>query len=370
VSVREFLEGFLLPLVTGGALHVGEPISEEEVAVWEQELGHASDVAEAIDGMRGAIAQELVVSPPPILLGAADLRLGAALHDMLVLLHPRATSWSGRRGRAGILQSAQALADVAAPADRAELLGRHALLHKIFAITREDTSVKWWSGKAQFHGAPPPRRLTRWRDVRRVVETKTTVSLVDLLAKEDARIVLADLVAASPLTDLLCAARPYPPLALPEVAPVLADAELARAAAYRIVDPPDVAALAAIGAAWEQMLDQAVAAPAIVAASTAFLVHLGALLAIAEATPRATATDLDTPSHVVGDLLGAGAPWLAAADAAELADPRLAAPPGIRDDRRYDRRWEAHRAQIRAALGDDVIRRLGERLTGALRRAA
>jgi hypothetical protein len=115
-------------------------------------------------------------------------------------------------------------------------------------------------------------------------------------------------------------------------------------------------------------------------AATAFLGHVAALVALVEASGPA---DLDLPSPLVAAALGAkragdstsprdGDPTLglrlffAVPDAAARVDPALGRPPGLEDDRRLARRWAAHRAQVRAAVGEERLAQLARRLAVAL----
>jgi hypothetical protein len=84
--------------------------------------------------------------------------------------------------------------------------------------------------------------------------------------------------------------------------------------------------------------------------------------------------DLDAPSPVIAAALAAKRGELGATDAtgarlffcvpdvAARCDPALAAPPGMDGDPRLARRWAAHRAQVRAALGEERLAQLARRL--------
>jgi hypothetical protein len=232
-----FLRGFVLPLVAGGDVHVGGPIAPDTLARWEVELGASSDASvtlQLIDEARAAALAPLVVRPPPMVFSADLLRLAVALYTALVLQHPRSDGWLNRGGRRELAGFARALATVAPPQDRTELLARHALLARIFELVRRDTIVRWWSGKAEFRGEPPPARLLRWRGVRRVRAESADVPIGEVLAGDDGRNAVAGLLTISPLTDLLSlttAYRRYPAFRWGAQLDVLRDAELARAVA-------------------------------------------------------------------------------------------------------------------------------------------
>jgi len=165
------------------------------------------------------------------------------------------------------------------------VMARHALLHNLFHLTRNDITVSWWTGRARFHGQRPPARLTSWRGIRRVREEVTVVDFDELLAVPDTAPVIATLLRRTPLTQLLDAHPGAPPLHWEDAVFLLRDAELARAVAYRLVPdaPPrdQVCGPARLAAAFEQMLERA-PDEADVRAVTAFLVHLAALFCFGE----------------------------------------------------------------------------------------
>jgi hypothetical protein len=235
--------------------------------------------------------------------------------------------------------------------------------------------------------------------VRRVRTETAEVPLARVLGDDELPIV-DRLVAASPLTDLLGLGSPARERLTfrwhPGVVAVLRDAELARAVAYRWLggvgaDGHELRAVAAASDAWEDALTPPAAvlpksgarpalAPArLVAADdlravTAFLVHLAALVAVAETNGVAP----DAPSPLVAASLAArrsdkgrdaaaGLRLLFAVPAiAARVDPALGEPPGVGADSRLARRWSVHRAQVRAALGDERLDQLGRRLAVAL----
>jgi hypothetical protein len=417
VELEDLLGRFVLPLVAGGDLRVGEPVAPSALARWEVELGAAGPLLVTIDEARAAVASLLVVRPPPIVFGETELRLAVAQHAALVLAHPRTRGLFSRKGRRELAAFAAALGQsIPPPYGPSELLSRHTLLARLFELTRVDTRLRWWTGKAEFRGLEPPPRLLRWRKLRRVRTETSELGISEVLAGEETRPVIAALLTASPLTDLLSldgTGRRWPPFRWGSQLQVLRDTELARAVAYRWLgdlgrgadgNPPRLRAAAAASAAWEQtlatpleLLPRARAAPpssreapvrmapllslpprpappldaADVRAVTAFLVYLNALCAVAESS----AGELDAPSALVGASLAARrGPELAQPEATGLrlffcvpdvaarCDPDLAAPPGLAGEPRAARRWAAHRAQVRAALGEERLAQLARRL--------
>lgn len=374
--VRTFLERFVRPLVAGGELHIGAPIPAAEVDRWSGELDHATVELVAVDDARHGVLSTLVCRPPAFVFDAEELALCAGLHNALFLVHPRADAWSvSDKQRRRIIETA--LAQVSRPLsrDRTRVLARHALLHNLFHLTRNDITVSWWTGRARFHGQKPPPRLTSWRGMRRVREEVTVVDFDELLAVPDTAPVIATLLRRTPLTQLLDAHPGAPPLHWEDAVFLLRDAELARAIAYRVV--PDAAAReqvsgpARLAAAFEQMLERA-PDEADVRTVAAFLVHLAALFALAELAlrePGAKSPLISTvlAAEAAGQRPRGLATLFALPGALAMVDPRLAAPPGLATLPALERRWRVHRAQTTELLGEAVIDALAVRLRRHLR---
>ena len=196
--------GSCKPLVAGGELHVGAPIPLPDVERWEAELHDASVESVAVDDARAAVLSTLVCRPPAFLLEADELALAAGLHNALFLVHPRAEQWSvSDRQRRKIIDTALAMVSQPLTRNRTRVMARHALLHNLFHLTRNDITVSWWTGRARFQGQKPPTRLTAWKGMRRVREEVTVVDFDELLAVPDTAPVIATLLRRTPLTQLL-----------------------------------------------------------------------------------------------------------------------------------------------------------------------
>jgi hypothetical protein len=374
--VRDFLSRFVHPLVAGGEVRIGPPIPNADLERWEHELPHASVELTAVDDARHAVVSTLVCRPPAFVLEADELALAAGLHNALFLVHPRAEEWSvSDRARRKIIDTA--LTQVSQPLthNRTRVMARHALLHNLFHLTRNDVTVSWWTGRARFQGQRPPARLTAWRGVRRVREDVTVVDFEELLAVPDTAPVIATLLRRTPLTQLLDSHPGAPPLHWEDAVFLLRDAELARAIAYRLV--PDAAPReqvigpARLAAAYEQMLERT-PDEAEVRAVTAFLVHLAALFCFAELGLR----EAGAKSPLISTVLAAEAAGqrprglatlFALPGALAVVDPRLATPPGLAALPALAARWRVHRAQAAELLGDAVIDALAARLRRHLR---
>jgi hypothetical protein len=371
----EFLGGFVLPLVAGGPLRVGRPIGEKEIRHIEQDLPHAAVPLVEVDEARTAAVAEIVVQPPSFVFDSDELHLAAAVHNLLFLEHPQADGWMTLQSRVErVRQVARRFAFQPPASDRYTLLARHGLLHNLFAITRSDVLLSWWTGSARYVGATPSRRLRLWPNVRRVREQTTIAGYADLLGDPDVEQVVAEILRLSPLTDLLAQPRPGPPLDWGCATVVLRDAELARAVAYRALRPADGDAPLAVAARYAAGLESFLErhpAETDVRAVASLLVHLSGLLALGEARDR----DPDAPSPLLATALAPEraaqrarglATFVALPDALAQVDSRLAMPPGILDDARVARRWRRHRAQVRDGVGAAVIDSLAQRLRKAL----
>ncbi len=370
-KVAEFLESFVLPLVAGGPLKVGRPITLTDIQHFDEDLPHASEALVAVDEARTEVLAELVVRPPALVLDTDELRLAAAVHNALFLVHPRSDGWlvSGR-SRMRVLDTARRFAAQPLSQNRRRVLARHALMHNVFDLSRTDLKVSWWTGSARFYGQKAPSRLTHWRSLRRVKEERSTATYGELLASEVLTPVMATLLRRSPLTQLLSTHPQAPALHWEDAVFVLRDYELARTVTHRALEASEpqqqVAAPARYAAAFEQMLERNPKVDEI-RAVTAFLVHLSALLALAETRLRdRTAKSPLLTTVLAPERAGQRARGLttffALPNALAAVDPRLAQPPGLADEPRLRQRWEIHRKQTEANVGEAVIATLSARL--------
>lgn len=378
MDVGSFLARFVTPLVAGGELHVGAPIPMADLERWEAELDSATPEVIAVDEARCGVLSTLVVRPPSFLFDGDDLSLAAGLHNALFLVHPRASLWSvTERQRRRIVDAALDMVSRPLTRDRTRVLGRHALLHNLFHLTRRDTLVSWWTGRARFVGQRPPPRLTAWKGLRHVHEETTEVGFDELLAQPDTAPVVATLLRRSPLTQLLDSHAAAPALHWEDAVFVLRDRELVSAVCHCLVAdgrPHElVKGPARLAAAFEQMLERA-PQQADVRAVAAFLIHLCAELCLLELDVR----ESNAKSPLISTLLAAEAAaqrprglatLLALPGALVGIDRRLAFPPGTdvalpsrAGNESLAARWNAHRTQVAELLSDVTIDALAQRL--------
>ncbi len=372
-ELAELLQRFVLPLVRGGDVAVGRPISLEELPELEAQIPHCSPQLAPVDDARTEVIAELVVRPPALVFDMDELSLAACVHNLLFLVHPRADTWSvSSSARRRVIETAQEMASRPLSHSRSRVLARHGLLHNLFRLNRVDTKISWWTGSATFLGQKPPTRLRTWRGLRRVREEQTVASYEDLLGTVEVAPVVSALMRRAPVTQLLAMTREGPPLFWEDAVFLLRDAELARAVAYRSIRGSEprqvVAAPARFAAAFEQMLERA-PAEADVRAVAAFLVHLNALLAMTEAGdrelgPRSPLLSAVLSPERAGQRQRGLATFFAMPAALSMVDPRLAIPPGVEEDTVLAERWMRHRAQVLEGVGDAVV----DTLAGRLRR--
>jgi hypothetical protein len=238
--LREWLHGFVLPLVAGGDVRVRGPLGAPDLAELERlaiELERDERVQRVAEA-RQAVMAELIVELPASLpeLDGEALRLAIAMQNLLFLAHPAAESAGVRRRRLRDLArwSAALVESLPRPGDAVQLAARHSMLHHLFDLGRDDVRVSFWAGRREFKGAEPPSRLLKWQAVRRVREERWRVSVVAEAAGDtEQRAVVNALLHASPLTDLLEPVRTDPSFNLRTLAPWLRDPRIARAVADR-----------------------------------------------------------------------------------------------------------------------------------------
>jgi len=242
---RTFVSSFLLPLVRGGRLHVGRPLGVGAVA----RLGRAVDLYEAtrasgdddpagaLAARRQAVAGQFLPDAPAPPLDEATLRLGAAVHDLLVLVHPGIDGPRVARRQERIAAAAQGLAALGPPRSAVDAVNRHSLLARLAEIARTDSTVTFWLGRETYVGRVPPARVTAMPALRRVrVDVVRRAWLREIGVPAVAREAVLTLGVASPLGEALDPLRLEPPLAWSRILPALRWPALARIVAGRLLE--------------------------------------------------------------------------------------------------------------------------------------
>lgn len=241
--VRPFVSEFLLPLVRGGILKVGRPLFPRDVdglmRVKDEARGSAEgDAFTALGSARRRALLPLVSDPPAARLNEESWRLGAAVHDLLALAHPRIGTGPGAESRIErVAAAATALADLGAPPTLGHALCRHSLLARLSEVVREDHTVRFWLGHRTFVGRRPPARVLALPRLRAVkVETVRRTWLRDVGVLAAARPAFAALTAASPLGEALDPLRLDPAWSWGRVLSILKFPPLCRQVAGRLVE--------------------------------------------------------------------------------------------------------------------------------------
>jgi hypothetical protein len=331
--VRSLVGRFLLPLVRGGQVHVGRPLDARAVAtlvaawastdprkrfsqIGPEELKAGEDLAKARAAHAGTLLLDLRLPS----LDESTFRLGAALHNLLVLSHPSLSSpGHDERNRSRIAAAANQLADLGPPGTAAEAVRRHSLLVRLPEVVQPERLVTYWLGKQLFVGRTPPSRLLALPRLRRVTVDETRrLWLREVGIPACARPAFGALSRASPLGEALDPLRLEPAISWSRILPILRFPTLARLVADRVIELGLLAAGGALAAALFQYASvRDSPEPAGSAAGVAFGIRFLAHLVWLE-----TLFSRDDPAAAGGDL---GALMVAAAE----VDPGLVFPPDV-----------------------------------------
>jgi hypothetical protein len=339
--LRPFVGRFLLPLVKGGSLHVGRPIDQAMVTALADAFGAPEELraqrlvpgeliaASELGFLRARTARALLLDAAPPPLDEESLRLGAALHDILLLTHPSLGTDPADRTRQHIAETAEALATLGPPATAPVAVRRHSLLARLSEIIEPERVITHWLGRHRFVGRTPPARLLALPRLRRVRMDETRRSwLREVGIAPLARPAWQALLTANPLGEALDPLRLEPPLSFARVLPLLRFPALGRIVASRLLDLGLVPAGSAFAAALfryaslRESITGAVAPEAGVALGIAFLAHVVWLDLLArpdQAGPASGPSERPADGSDLADLLVA---------AAEI-DPRLVFPPDV-----------------------------------------
>lgn len=239
-----FIPDFLLPLVRGGALHVGRPLGPAAVTrvleIARRAAGApagGADPVRALARARGEVLARYLPSAAPPPLDETTVRLGAALHDLLALGHPDLAGPGVGRRQDRIAAAARSLAAVGPPRTALEALARHSLLGRLGEIVRIDRTVRFWLGRQTFVGRTPPPRITAMPGLRRVRVDQTARSwLREIGIPSPGRAAFVELNAASPLGEALDPLRLDPPPGWGRMLAVIRFPALARLVAGAALD--------------------------------------------------------------------------------------------------------------------------------------
>lgn len=363
---RRFVAEFLVPLVRGGTLEVGRPLSVRDVEAMMMVRGHRAgqgepepDAAITLGAARRRHLLSLVATPPTPSLDEETWRLGGAVHDLLTLSHPRIALGPGASSRIRrIATEAAALARLGPPRSLDSALARHSLVARLPEIMRDDHTVSFWLGRRTFVGRRPPARILALPRLRAVtVESVRRGWLRDVGVLASARPAFAALTEASPLGEALDPLRLDPPWSWGRALAILKFPSLCRLVAGRLlavgVGRAGDALTEALYRFVSPLLDDnepVQADPNSAAFALAFLAHLVWLEHLFGSAPGSA------PSGPRGTALESGRELAVLLAAANQTDPDLIWPPdvgrgsdlGLAFARRLELMFDRHDARNRA----------------------
>lgn len=240
-----FLEHFVLPLVASGEVLVSYPLGVGAIDYFKVaepvEPEHKGELSRA----RQRVLERIVPMPLPLELAPDEIELLAALHNVLLSNHQELVA--GFRGvsrwKHCLSWARESVTEIPYCGSPQEALERHSLLHQVYDLSRIDVVVRSRRTTRRYLGQEPPARAMIWPNFRRIHRSEEVVGLADLVATDDARGVMTEIMERSPLTCLL--AMPYarhPEVHLgefswsPSVVMVLSRPDLCRAVTYRHLD--------------------------------------------------------------------------------------------------------------------------------------
>lgn len=205
-----FAEGFLVPLLRGGATRVERPLSPMMLAHFE--VARPTDDAldrSLYDALHAAASELAPVRRIPYPDRGA-LAIAMAAHDLLLLTDPALDRAFARGARPTILGWVDALLEAAGPPrTRGAALARHPVVDRLLELRREDVVVKNWVSTYRFAGRLPPWNVVAVPRLRRVRESREQKPVTTLFGEvgEEAELDLgarvARMIAASPATHLV-----------------------------------------------------------------------------------------------------------------------------------------------------------------------
>jgi hypothetical protein len=200
-----FIARFVMPLLGGGPVEVGPPLSRFDRDAMLEDSGALllDDLLE----LRTRVAHKWVADPSLDHPDADELSLWLALHDLLALDHPdtervwtRASTWTR------VESETRELFAQAAPTSIGDALARHLAVGGLLDLRREDRIVTSPEGEKRWLGQEPPRRLGLFGPSISEVRGET-VTWIDQPHRPVVARLLDDAMWTSPLTCLLRPAR-------------------------------------------------------------------------------------------------------------------------------------------------------------------
>lgn len=231
--LAQFVEGFVLPLLGGGPLHVNRPLRPKDRDAMALELGALGSHRELMF-LRQRRAE--LLTPHPLLEepDLDELSLWIGLHNLLVFDHPdRARVWARGSTWRRTEGATRTLLSIPLPTTVDQGLSRHLGLGALVEVRRTDTLVHTATGEMRYLGQELPRRRFLVALPAAGSAREETVEWFTQPHAPETHRLIEDALRASPLTCLL-----HPLIAPPGWSPLwatafLRDRGLCRSICYR-----------------------------------------------------------------------------------------------------------------------------------------
>jgi hypothetical protein len=239
---EQLARGLLAPLVLGGKIELSRPFGRLGLTLGEGRRMSDADLGSRVELAR--VRQARLIAPVDTLeeLDTADWAIAAALNDLLQATNHELAGVLTMSRYAKLLRSVHDVCDlIPRPRDVGCALARHATFGRVMELGRTDTSVSWWTGSAKFRGQPPPMRLLRWRELRRVQVDTRRVPLMDMGEGMPSNVsdgfirALDAWLECTPLTDIATATRSSPAFAWSPATIALVATRPGRTLAFRVL---------------------------------------------------------------------------------------------------------------------------------------
>ena len=203
---ERFATHFLLPVVNGGDVVVGPPVTPGMLETFVLARPTDPDTRErfglALRGSAASIAPIETVGWPR----GGVIAVAMAAHNLLMVTDPRFIRWGSRRSRRLILDWVDwFLQEAGAPKTRDDALGRHAFVGRLLQLSRRDITAHNWAFTHQYFGRDLPTGFLtkpRWVDIdNRERRFREIFETVDKEVHASLRVTM--LLARTPLTQLL-----------------------------------------------------------------------------------------------------------------------------------------------------------------------
>lgn len=241
-ALRGFLHRFVFPLLEGGTLRVGAPLTAKDIRKLEQDAGALGDarLLELRQRRASLLVADGLVELPEI----EELHLWAGLYNVLALDHPDlGRIWASERTWGSIERETRTLLTLPPVENRQEALARHVTVGAFTQILRDDFHIPSDEGERVYLGQLPGRGRRGVLSSGEAGMSTQTVRWVQTQAHPAARRAFELALWSSPLTCVL-----YPELAPARWTPLgsgdfLDHAPLLRAVVYHWERQPDWLAL-------------------------------------------------------------------------------------------------------------------------------